>query len=96
MDISLILHGQRALRRQFMPLVVIPNDGILEEIERQSKIQSEIKKEVDEMYYDLQRNGELDFETIADNLSYLGDDYLDCLYYNLVNHYSLYQHGYSD
>jgi len=79
-----------------MPVVIILDDGRIEEIERQSKIQSEIKREVDEMYYDLERSGKLDFETIADNLSYLGDDYLDCLYDNLVNHFSLYQHGYSD
>ena len=90
------LHRQRALRRLLTPVIVIPDDGVDEEIERQCEIQNQVKSQVDALYKNFARTGRLDFLSFADNLSYLGEDYLDAVYRNLLVGSGLYQAGYED
>ncbi|OJJ10687.1 hypothetical protein BI308_25980 [Roseofilum reptotaenium AO1-A] len=90
------LQEQRKIRGCFMPVIIFPDDGIDEEVARQSALQSVVKSEVDKMFHDFSRTGKMDFISIMDNLSYLGDEYADAVLEELTDHYSLYQHGYVD
>ncbi len=87
------LQEQRNIRRCFMPIIIFPDDGIDEEVARQSQMQDEIKREVDSLFRDYTRTRKMDFTSIMDNLSHLGDEYADAVFESLIDHFSLYQHG---